>query len=503
MKPAMASLDVGTSGIRATAYDLHGNLLAQGKCIYPTLYPHPGWAEQNPHDWEHAAYGALTSMQANLPRPYRLSVLTITGQCPSYVPLDDELRPLGNALIYQDNRASEEAAWITDRSDAERIHRLTGHSPWAFYILPKILWQKKHQKDLYRRIAMIAQPTDYVGYLLTGRLVTDRTHANATLLFDLKQAEWSDVLIHEMGLCREMLPDRVLQPWEQAGTLQSNLSDSLGLPADLPIVVGAADSQCSCLGTGTLQPGQISEMSGSSSCLNSAVKEPLAHPAVGHYHHIVPNWFCTEMGLNTTGAAVDWFLEDVLGWDPGSYKQAQKEAEAAGMHGLLFVPYLSDGERDDPDVKGGFYGLTMNHGRGEMIRSIYEGVAFSIRKRISLLMETGCRFTEMRVSGGGAQAHFWNQIKADVLNMPVRAIIGVDGAELGAAMLGAIGLGLFRSWEEAVEMCVPKGTLYVPNPLAVADYEEAYEGFLRMENRLRDISLKEGEPDHTNRVGHQ
>jgi xylulokinase len=498
MKIAMASLDVGTSGIRASAYDLKGTLLAQGKSAYQTFYPLPGWAEQNPHDWEAATYQALAEMQAQLPASCRLAVLAITGQCPSYVPLDKNCRPLGNALIYQDNRAVAEAEWIARRSGAERIHRLTGHSPWAFYILPKIVWQRNHQLDLFHCIGKIAQPTDYVCYLLTGELVTDRTHANATLLYDLAQADWSTELLDEMGLSREMLPERVLQPWEQAGTLKKQLSERLKLPYGLPIIVGAADSQCSCLGTGTLHPEQISEMSGSSSCLNSAVAKPLAHPAVGHYHHIVPHYFCTEMGLNTTGIAVNWFMEEILGWNADSYGQAQREADRApaGADNLLFIPYLCDGERDDPHVKGGFYGLTMKHGRSEMLRSVYEGVALSIRKRISLLEEAGCRFTEMRVSGGGARSHLWNQIKSDVLNLPVRAIASVDGAELGAAMLGAISHELFSSWEDAVAACVPEGVLYTPDPDNAARYEGVFECFLHLENRLRDGVSSGGEPNH-------
>ncbi len=488
MEAAIASLDVGTSGIRALAYDLRGALLAQGKSAYSTDYPRPGWAEQNPHDWERATYHALAEMQVHLPNSHYVAVLTITGQCPSYVPLDKDLRPLGNALIYQDNRAVNEADWIAGVSGAERMHRITGHSPWAFYILPKVLWQRNHQKDLYRKIGKIAQPTDYVTYLLTGNLVTDRTHANATLLFDLLETVWSHELLDEMGLPVEWLPERVLQPWEQAGVLKEHIAERLGLPKDLPIVVGAADSQCSCLGTGTLQPEQISEMSGSSSCLNSAVYKPLAHTAVGHYHHIIPGFFCTEMGLNTTGTAMDWFTEEVLGWDAGNYDQAQQEAaqRLPGSDSLLFVPYLCDGERDDPNVKGGFYGLTMKHGRGEMLRSIYEGVALSIRKRIAILEEAGCRFTEMRVSGGGARADLWNQIKADVLNFPVMAIADIDGAELGAAMLGAIGQGLFPSWEAAVAACVPEGKLYLPDQDRAEIYRSVFQRFIVLEDRLRE-----------------
>ncbi len=479
----MLVLDVGTSSVRSVAYDTKGRVVSQGKKSYQTQYPHPGWATQDPADWEKSASFSLKEMVDSIPTGFTPLVLTLTGQCPTYVPLDRSLRLVSDAMIYQDNRAVAEAEELESLMGAKRFHQITGHSPWAFYILPKVMWQKKHQPDCFEKIEKIVQPTDYLAYILTGELATDQTHANATLMYDIHNENWSDEILTKVELSKNMLPARVLKPWQQVGTLTRTMAEKTGLPWGLPVFIGAADSQCSCLGTGALDPSVISEMSGTSSCLNSTVASVLDHLAVGHYNHVIPNWLSTEMGLNTTGAAVKWFLNGVLKWKSKPYVRAEKYAEGSpvGCGGLCFIPYLSDGERDTPGVKGGFYGLTMNHSQPEMIRSVFEGVAFSIRKRVDLLVEAGCSFQEMRVSGGGAKSDFWNQMKANILKFPVRSIADVDGAELGAAMLGAIGAGIFPSWETAVENCVPEGRVFIPQEDAVSPYEDSYQTFLFVE----------------------
>jgi len=482
----IASLDIGSSGARASAFTTDGRLVSLGRAGYRTYYGRLGWAEQEPRRWWSASLAALARMAAGLPPGAAVRALALTGQCPTYVPLDAQYRPLGRAMIYQDNRATAEARQLEAMLGNARVHAVTGHSVWAFYILPKLVWQRRHQPELFARLRHVAQPTDYVAYHLTGEFATDETHANATLVFDLRRRRWDESLIKAAELDPAWFPGRVLAPWEQVGTLRREAAARTGLPPGLPVIIGAADSQCCCYGVGAVAPETLSEMAGTSTCLNSTVGQPVDDLRVGNYANALPGYYCTEMGLNTSGAALDWLAAVMFGGSARRLAAAERLAAASppGAEGLLFLPYLSDGERDNPQLKGGFYNLAAGHDRAHLVRAVLEGVAFAIRKRVEILTEAGCRFAVMTVSGGGAASPLWNRIKADVLGLPVIAVSGVDAAELGAAMLGGGGAGVFRSHAEAVAACVPAGETYEPDPAAAAQYAELYGRFRRSEAAL-------------------
>jgi sugar (pentulose or hexulose) kinase len=416
----------------------------------------------------------------------------ITGQCPTYMPTGKGMKSIGRSMIYQDNRAVEIADALEKEIGSLLVHQISGHSIWAFYILPKFLWQRKHQPELSEQISLILQPTDYIGYLLTNELATDETHANATLLYDLRGKSWHRGLMERFGVSSELVPKRVLKPWDVLGTISPETSRLTGLETGIPVVLGAADSQCNCLGTGAVDPDVISEMSGTSSCLNSAVREPLPDCRIGHYSHVLPDMFCTEMGLNTTGGAVDWFAGRVLGWQTNRFLRADALAKEARktLDRCIFLPYLSDGERDDPTIKGGFYGLSMAVEPHDMMMSVFEGVACAIRKRKEILENCGCNFKAMHISGGCSLSNQWNQIKADVLQIQVKAIQNSDGAELGAAMLAGIGIGVFKNAKEAIDHFVPPGQYYDPNLAEKDYYAELYAKFLDIESGMRSVPLR-------------
>ena len=270
------------------------------------------------------------------------------------------------------------------------------------------------------------------------------------------------------------------------GGLRPAIAARVGLAAGLPVVLGGADSQACALGAGVVAPGPVSEMAGSSTCLNAAVAAPLDVLAVTHYPHVIPGPFTTETGINTTGAAVAWLAGLLYGGRtsrPRAADFALLDAEAGavppGSDGVVALAVLGDGERTDPNLRGAFVGLSLRHGRGALARAVLEGVAFAIADQLDLLRQGGAPVTELRVSGGDTRLGTWNRIKADVLGIPVRTIPG-DAAVTGVAMLAGLGAGIYRDPAEAIARCSRPDAAIEPDPSVRAAYDDAAAAYRRV-----------------------
>jgi sugar (pentulose or hexulose) kinase len=475
----LVAIDVGTSAARASAFDTDGVRRLEVRHPYPTTSPRPGWAEQSAADWRSASLRALRDLVAGLGPARRVLAIGLTGQCPSVVLVDGRGRPVRPGLIYRDNRSRGEAAMLTDRlGGAAAIHARSGHTPAAFHVAPKLLWVRRHEPSAFAAAAMALQPRDWVAFVLTGEAATDGTHAAATLLYDLRAGRWAEADIDALGLPRTLLP-RIAGSAEVIGTLRPAIAARVGLSAATPVVLGGADSQACALGAGVVSPGPVSEMAGSSTCLNAAVERPLDVLAVTHYPHVVPGPFTTETGLNTTGAAIGWVADRLYGGRRGraiaaDFERLDREAAAvaAGADGVLALPALADGERTDPALRGAVTGLSLRHDRATLARAMLEGVAFAIADQLDLLDGAGATATELRVSGGDARLVTWNRIKADVLGIPVRTVPG-DAAVTGVAMLAGLGIGAYPTVAAAIERCVHLDPAIEPDPSVASTYGQA------------------------------
>jgi xylulokinase len=484
------AIDVGTSGARAVAFDLDGRRLLEVRRSYPIQTPVPGWAEQDARLLRSAAIAALgeaigRSGPATGPKAPRIRAIGLTGQCPSIVPLDRRGKPLGPGMMYRDNRATAEAAELRALFGEGRIHSLTGHLPAAFHIAPKMMWLRRHRPDIWAAEPLFLQPRDVAVRALTGVSATDGTHAAATLLYDLRAGGWSAELLAGLGFDPGLVPP-VHGSAQVIGELLPALVRRFGLAGPVPVILGGADSQACALGAGVVEPGPVSEMAGSSTCLNAVVTEPLAEPLITHYPHVIPGRYTTETGINTTGAAVAWLADLLYGGRSGrasgrDYTTLDGEAAAvpAGADGVLALPVLGDGERTDADLRGGFTGLSQRHGRAVMARAMLEGAAYAIRSQLELLAGAGAPATELRISGGDTRLATWNRIKSDVTNLPVRPIPG-DAATTGVAMLAGLGAGIYRDAGEAIARCVRPEPPIEPSVVDRPAYEEAYGAYLEL-----------------------
>jgi sugar (pentulose or hexulose) kinase len=482
--PLLVAVDAGTTGARACAVDLEGRLVHEARRPYATEVPRPGWAEQDPRDWRERALDALADLVAALGSDGgAIAAVGLTGQCPTIAPVDGHGEPVGPGLLYRDNRATAEARAMREAIGVEPMHRRTGHVAEAFHVGPKLLWTRSHRPDVFAAAARWVQPRDIVLHALTGVAATDETAANSTVLFDLRARDWAPELLESCGLDANVFP-AVLAPWAQAGELSPAAAERTGAPAGIPVVIGAADSQCAAFGSGVAAPGPFSEMAGASSCLNSVVAEPLPDVRVTHYSHVVPELLCTEIGFNTSGGAIQWAVEK-LGF--GGYDAF--EAAAGRVHARLrgdvadpiaaaplFLPYLGDGERDDTALRGAFVGLADRHGRDELAYAVLEGVAFAVAETLAILTAAGAPLDELRVAGGGARLAVLGALKADALGVAVLHL-HADTAAVGAALLAAGAAGHGDAAGAAIAGAVARAARFDPDPVGRAALARRLEWF--------------------------
>lgn len=450
---------------------------------YPTSLPREGWAEQDANRWRSAALGALGALVHKLGPGRKFHAIGVTGQCPSVVPVDRRGEPLRPGMIYRDNRATVEAAEIRQRLGDSVLHQRTGHVIEAFHVAAKMRWLLAHEPQVFAATHRFLEPSDFVLFSLTGEFATDWSMAAANGLFDLQPRRWASDLLTAVGLDAAQLP-APHPSWEVIGEIRSTLVHRLGLAEPVPVVAGLGDSIACTLGAGVIGPGPVSEMAGSSTCLNSVVQKPLSDLRVTHYPSAVRSTgYVTEVGMNTTGAAVDWVAKLAFGGRgsrPTAADFSRLDEEAAstppGSYGLLVLPVLGDGERDDPYLRGAAVGMSLRHGRAAWARATLEGVALGIRAHLDVLAMASTSATELRVSGGAARIAAWNQIKADVLGIPVR-VISADAAALGAAMVAGLGSGVYADSEAAIDAAVRPAPTVQPIPRHHETYEAVYDRY--------------------------
>jgi len=470
-------LDVSTTATKAVLMDREGAVRAVATCGYGFETPKPLWSEQDPALWWN---GTVSSVRSALAEAgvggETVDAIGLAGQMHGLVTLDaagDVLRP---AILWNDQRTEAECDLIRERVGRERLIAVTGNDALPGFTAPKLIWIRRHEPDIWSRIASILLPKDYVRLRLSGDRATDRADGAGTLLFDLARRDWSDEVVSALEIDDSWLP-RTYEGPEVTGAVSEEAAAATGLRAGTPIVAGGGDQAAAAAAMGAVEPGVLSLSLGTSGVVFATTDGPSIEPN-GRLHafcHAVPaRWHVMGVMLSA-GGSLRWYRDALA---PGvQFGELVDEASEAptGSDGLLFLPYLS-GERTphaDPLARAAFVGLTLHHGRPHLTRSVLEGVAFGLRDSLELMRATGLGLpTEIRATGGGSTSALWRQILADVLEMSVATTSTSEGAAQGAAMLAAVGSGWFPSVEDACRTWVTLGE--ATDPSDPASYRELY-----------------------------
>ncbi|MEM3112772.1 MAG: xylulokinase [Candidatus Anstonellales archaeon] len=487
-------IDIGTSGCKCILLDERGKVLASVTKDYPLYTPKPGWAEQNPEDWWRATKISIRQILKRLDSIRNIKAIGLSGQMHGLVILDKNSRVIRPAILWNDQRTEKQCQEIQDKvGGINGLLELTNNRMLPGYTGGKILWVRENQPHFYDRIKKILNPKDYIRFRLTGEFATEVSDASGTGLFNVRKRDWSYRLLELLDIPKEWLP-RCYESCEISGALSAKIAKELGLPVGLPVVGGGGDAVVQTTGTGIIEPGILGTTIGTAGNVTTALDKCIENPdgKLQIFCNTLPGkWHVMGVTL-AAGGSLRWFRDALGEFEKERAKRLGKDIyeiltrEASGIEvgseGLLFLPYLI-GERcpyADPHAKGALIGLTLRHKKRHFIRSILEGVIFSLRDVAEVILKMGISFNQIRTSGGGARSKLWRQIHADVFGREVLTMSGSgEGSAYGAALVAGVGVGIWPNMEEAV-----KGLKIVTNNSPIPENVEKYEKLFKIYQNL-------------------
>ncbi|MFJ4999277.1 xylulokinase [Microbacterium sp. NPDC088619] len=442
--------DLGTTGDKASLHHDDGRLVTSVTVPYPAHFAAGGIAEQDPADWWNAVVSATRQLLSRAGiAPETVGGLVVSGQMMGTVLLDAHGDPVRPAIIWADTRSGAQTRALEERLGVEAAYRVLGHRLNPTYSLEKIMWVRDNEPDVWARVRHFCVAKDYIVYRLTGHLATERSDASGTNAYDQVHGTWSADVLAAAGLDAALFPE-ILESTAVAGSLTTESADALGLSASVRVVMGGGDGPLAAVGSGIVAPADGAYVClGTSSWISFASLAPLHDPQMRTmtFDNVVPGSFVPTATMQAGGASVQWIAE-ALSPDPAHPDTARLTAEAGGdldTEDLYFLPYLL-GERSplwDPHARGAFVGLGRHHTRAHLTHAVLEGVAYNLLTCIQAFRESGASIDRIDAVGGGAQSDAWLSILADVWGVPIRRRTIVEEANsLGAAVTGAVGLGL-------------------------------------------------------------
>ncbi len=475
-------IDLGTSSVRAVAVDPAGRTLADGQCEYDIQKPELNRAEQDMEQlWQATVQAVRKMLDGRSDIREGIRGIGFSGQMHGLVMADKKGRPIGNAIIWADQRSAGQIEDIYARVDREKLSSVFCNRLSTGFMLPSLMWVREHEPERYERIYKIMCPKDYIRCRICGEWGTDASDGSGTGLWDMKKRTWASTMLRELEIPADILPESH-EAYEKAGEVTQECSELTGIRKGTFVAYGGGDSLMMELGNGMIRSGLMASTIGTACHLTCALEEPLYDPLLR------TNTWChgserlwSIMGAHLSGGvALKWLKNNILGEENFDAMTARAEQVPAGSEGLLFLPYLN-GERtphNDPDAKAVYLGMTLKHRSAHLIRSTMEGIVYSMKESYNIFRSLGITGDRIIAAGGGAKSPLFRQIQADMYDCPIYTNQGKEQASIGAAMTAAVGSGYFQNYKEACEAMVHLNR-EVTEPVKenVKVYEEEFHRF--------------------------
>lgn len=493
MKKLIGGLDLGTTGCKVTVFTEDGKRLGREYFDYPVR------RGQTAHEIDASAIaeGVFTVLSAASRRFGPLSGLGVTSFGEAFVLVDDEGRPLRPILLCTDTRGAEECQEFAERFGADNVARIAGVKPNEMYSLPKLLWIRRHEPELFARVRHILLIEDYVVWLLTGDCRIDYSLATRTMAFDVRALAWSREILDAAGL-PESLFSTPIPTGSVAGRVHTVATARTGLPAGTPVVVCGHDQVAAAAGAGVFEPGVAADGSGTVECITPVFGAVPETTRFQDDHYCVVPYFGQYVSyafLHTGGVLLQWCVETLC-------KKALADAKAAGTSvyaaleggdyaptGLLVLPHFAGAATPhmDSGARGAIVGLSLGTTERDLYLACLEGIAYELRLNRDRLARSGIRVDRLVATGGGAKSRLWTQIKADILDLPIDALETEDAGTVGCAMMTGVAIGAFSDLAAAASVLVRKVSTFLPNPARTAEYDRLYTRYERLYDAVRPL----------------
>jgi len=496
----LLGVDVGTTNVRSFIFDEKGEVLGQAFREMEIYRPKRDWAEEEPEElWRATLETMKGSVKASKISPDDVAMISFSAQMHGMSMIDREGKVLARLLTWLDLRAAPECEKLGETIDSYELYSRTGCPPIFIYPFVKILWVKENMPKIFEQCYKVLSAKDYIMYRMLGEPYLDQSVAAGSQLLNIHKLKWDDRILEIADIDEDKLP--VLRDGNEViGELPGTIAKLTRLKAGIPIILGASDGALSNVGLGSVEEGVAAANIGSSGAIRVISNKPFIDGSRDmrfFCYYVAKNWWLPGGAINNAGIILRWF-RDVFGQleieaarqrgvDP--YEVIVEEAATVkpGAGGLIMVPFFA-GERfpvRDPNARGMIFGLSLAHGRAHLIRAIMESVVFTLKWIMEAMEEQGLAINEVRVSGGGARSHIWRQIQADVLGKPVAHTKIEEASALGAAMLAAISLGIYKDLNDASRNMVKIVERHTPSPEVHRKYEDMFQMYKELYRALR------------------
>jgi xylulokinase len=523
---SVISIDLGTMGVKVAIFDCEGRLLADAYRELPLHYPKLGWVEQDPEDFYRLTVDGVreTVHKARL-NPHDVMGISLGGQMAGLLMIDEKWNALTKFDSWLDTRCDKYAKRIKQDFN-DLVWEITGMPPHTHSTCAKLLWWKNENPILFDKACKFLWASDYVAGRMAG-LRGEDAFVNYTFiafsgLQDARRLQWSSKLLDLFGIPLEKLP-KIVEPWKVVGELTSEAAKDCGLRRGIPIVAGAGDQTAGSLGAGIVEPGMIFDAAGTASVFAACTDrfEPdRRHETLECLKSVIPNLWLSLAAVSGGGLCLRWFRDNIAAEERieatrrGVSAYSILDSAAAhvpiGSGGLLFIPHFA-GRRDpwEKDVRGLWIGLNWGCTRAHLYRAILESIAYEYYFYLETLKDLLPEFeaTEVRVIGGGAKSDLWNQIKADVLNVPYAQLNREETTVLGLAVVAGYGVGAFTDMKKTVNDWVKITNRVVPRAGEHNIYRRFAEVYSSLFATLRETysslaKLREDMPYEVYQEGH-
>jgi len=497
---SLMGLDVGTTGVKAMAFTPEGKVLARAYREYRELYPKPGWVEMNPNEiWRFTEEVIKEIALKTKKDPVKALSFSVLGE--AVTPLGKDGKPLYNSITSIDKRSVEEARWLEETLGREYLFQRTGMPLHPSYTVSKILWIKNHRPDIFEKTWKFLLYEDFILYKLGLEPAVDYSLAARTMAFDIHTKTWSDEILKKSGIDKSLLA-RALPSGEILGKISPKIAKELGLSLDTAVVLGGHDQPVNALGAGITKEGEATDSCGTVECVTcvsnelnlSASKLTYNYPT---YPHVIEDKFVTIAYSYTAGALLKWYRDNFAHQEKKIAEREKKDIYEVIIQqvedkpsSLLLLPHFVGSGTPwlDPSSKGALVGLTLETKPKDIIRAILDSVGYELRFNLEFLEKSGIKVEILHAIGGGAKSQEWLQIKADITGRKFINLEISDAGCLGAAILAGKGIGIYTSFEEAVQELVRYKKVFSPQKGKRKEYGEKYRTYKKLYSSLREIN---------------
>ena len=487
---ATLGIDIGTTSVKSVLLSENGVIISESEVQLNMQRIDSFSVEQNPDDWWTATCKSVREIIKTLDGRVNLLGIGLSGQMHSAVFLDKKNDVIRPAILWNDVRTREECEFINSNIGVDVLTRTVGNIAIEGFTATKVLWLRNQEPNNYKKVKKLLLPKDFIRFKMTGEFVTEPSDAAGTLLFDIYQGKWSKEILSKLSIDESILPS-VVNSCDVSGFISKKASLELGLTPGLPVFGGGGDNASGAVASGVISPGLIQVSIGTSGTLLTPIKDitNLGDSKLHHFSHVTDNlWYLMGVILSA-GESIRW-LKGILNSknNYGDFVSSVNNVPM-GSKDLFFLPYLS-GERtphNDPNARGCFIGLSSQHSSEDLIRAVIEGVCYAIRDSLELVNKYDVELDDsVRLIGGASNSDIWAKILANILGKSVYSVNFNGGPSIGAAIISLVGVGVFKSLDDAINHLVAITQEISPEDSNLNDYQERYEKYVRLYPLLKD-----------------